>query len=315
MEWTLPPWSGVSSQPIPTPAVTTHVLAGERATRLQPWVPPSMDEPWMVIAHWAGWLLTVQPDGSVSIRDGAQQGKVIHAFCCLNRTLVTPVDVSADLNRLAYGNEDGTVDVWDIASGSLVQTFMITNSVPLERVVLVPDGRRLVVAMPGKIEIWDRESEQPLRSFPNRWAGMALFTPDGQAVVIGTCEGDVDVWDLDTAELLFTLAGHTGCVTDLALSPDGKYLAVGQSAPITIWDWDAHAVVARVGLPTGTLSYSPDGARLAAMTFRPQQLYAGKTTQVLLTQTADLMALARSRLTRALNVNECRQYLHQDSCS
>ena len=42
--------------------------------------------------------------------------------------------------------------------------------------------------------------------------------------------------------------------------------------------------------------------------------FSDLTTRVFLTNPADLVGLARSRLTRGLTEDECRQYLRRESC-
>jgi WD40 repeat protein len=249
----------------------------------------------------------------VEILDGSRQGQVLHAFCCLSPNVLTPVDIRADLNRLAYGNVDGTVEVWDIAAGVRLRSWSVNSPEPLGSVLLMPDGRRLLTLAAGA-EIWDIDSQQSLLQLSDRLYSTAELTPDGQTLLLATCEGDVEVRALPSGELLSTLAGHTGCVADMAFSPDGKLLAVGQFAPIALWDWQTRTVVGQIGQTSVMLSFSPDGSRLAALTIRPQALFTDITTDVYLIDPADLIALARSRVTRALTEGECRQYLHQDSC-
>lgn len=56
------------------------------------------------------------------------------------------------------------------------------------------------------------------------------------------------------------------------------------------------------------LAFSPDGRKLATASRGDQ------TVRVYALQIDDLMNLARSRLTRTLTDNECRQYLHLEAC-
>jgi WD40 repeat protein len=133
-------------------------------------------------------------------------------------------------------------------------------------------------------------------------------------VLIGTCQGDVDIFSLDTGALLDSLGGHTGCVNDMVFSPDGKFLAVSQAGPTVVWDWQARKVVLRVGPRAGPLAFSPDGARLAAMIIEQAPLFSGVYTSVFLVNPADIIALARSRLTRGWTLDECRRYLHRETC-
>jgi WD40 repeat protein len=75
--------------------------------------------------------------------------------------------------------------------------------------------------------------------------------------------------------------------------------------------WDAHT-----GKELLTL-YAP--ASLTGVAFSPNgsQLAVGSsdgTTRIYLLHIEDLIALAKSRLTRTLTSEECQQYLHVDAC-
>ncbi|HLE51900.1 MAG TPA: WD40 repeat domain-containing protein, partial [Anaerolineales bacterium] len=56
------------------------------------------------------------------------------------------------------------------------------------------------------------------------------------------------------------------------------------------------------------VSFSPDGTRLVTGS------YQDGTVRVYLLRIEDLVALARTRLTRWFTLPECRQYLHTEQC-
>lgn len=54
------------------------------------------------------------------------------------------------------------------------------------------------------------------------------------------------------------------------------------------------------------IAFSPDGSRLAASSNKSVGIYASSIEE--------LVALARTRLTRAWTLNECQKYLHVEVC-
>jgi WD40 repeat protein len=56
-----------------------------------------------------------------------------------------------------------------------------------------------------------------------------------------------------------------------------------------------------------SVAFSPDGKRLAASS-------ADGTVRIYALPLDDIIAIAKSRVTRALTTDECRKYLHVDKC-
>jgi WD40 repeat protein/serine/threonine protein kinase len=86
------------------------------------------------------------------------------------------------------------------------------------------------------------------------------------------CRTDFRGWEHDYLFTLFnrdqqTLRGHTGIVSCVAFSPDGKRIASGSwDKPVKVWDAvTGQETLTLKGHPNGVLSvaFSPDGARLA----------------------------------------------------
>lgn len=115
---------------------------------------------------------------------------------------------------------------------------------------------------------------------------------------------------------------HSGCgitvhpggptlVSTPTYSPDGTQILAGTPAEHAAKAWDAMTGLNLLTMPvesggTGGVSFRPDGKRLAV------GVLSGVYVFVL--PMDDLVALARSRLTRSLTVEECQQYLHLATC-
>jgi hypothetical protein len=97
-----------------------------------------------------------------------------------------------------------------------------------------------------------------------------MFTPDGKRIAAADHE-DVKIFDLGTGQTEVVHKLHTGTITSVQLSPDGKLVATGgRDKAVIVWDLEAKKVRATFTgftLPNrGKLwvQFSPDGGTLLA---------------------------------------------------
>jgi hypothetical protein len=143
------------------------------------------------------------------------------------RAVVGSVAFSPDGSRLASASTDGTIKVWDTASGQEVRTLK-GHTGEVWSVAFNPDGSRLASASWDKtIKIWDLAKVNEPRTLNGHTGPVdsVAFSPDGSRVASAGFDRTIRIWDLARGNEPRTLGRHTGRVYSVAFSADGSRLA------------------------------------------------------------------------------------------
>jgi WD40 repeat protein len=149
---------------------------------------------------------------------------------------------SRDGGRVCTASEDGSVRLWDAATGRSLFKLLHAD---VSAALISPDGARVVsLAMGGNARLWDAATGVILAEL-DRSENVILadqirdasFQPDGGRVAKCTVRG-AGVYDAKTGQPLFELEGHTQAVRSVKFSPDGSGL-ITASEDGTVRRWRA----------------------------------------------------------------------------
>ena len=189
---------------------------------------------------------------------------------------VSGVAFSPNSRLLASADADGTVRLWNPATGQPADTPLLAGTGGGVRGVAFSPDSLLLASADGTAQVWNAVTGRPVSSpLPGTLDGVngVAFSPDGKLLATADADGTVRLWNPATGQPIGSpLPAAIGYgVNGVAFSPDGELLA-SADADGTVRLWNP-ATRAAMGPPlhadTGTggsvkgVAFSPDGKLLA----------------------------------------------------
>ncbi len=209
-------------------------------------------------------MLPAGTEPAVVLADGSGP---IHALAVLH-----------DGPTLAYGCSNGQVKLWDVITRRQRGVIKSEHRRAIS-LAAAPDGRTLAVGYePGKLPrdgitaVWDTRKLRRLHTFDGLRRVQAMsFTGDSRSLALVSGEKNprgVLVWDRGDSRERLQLGDRVAPAVTLAVSPDGRTLAVGgRDGVIRLWDLNTGRPQGRLVGHTRdvqSLAFQPGGELLAS---------------------------------------------------
>jgi U3 small nucleolar RNA-associated protein 12 len=153
--------------------------------------------------------------------------------------------------QLLIGTNNNLIDVYEIPQRSKTKSeeapeYSRTLSVELSghrndvrALALSSDDRMLASASSGGLKIWNVKTQNCLRTLECGYALCCAFLPGDKIVVVGTKDGDIELYDIAASTLLDKIDAHEGAVWTMQVHPDGKSLITGSAdKSIKFWNFE-----------------------------------------------------------------------------
>jgi WD40 repeat protein len=156
-----------------------------------------------------------------------------------------------DGKTLISGGYDGTVRLWDVATGKQIDQLTLAGH-RVHCLALSHDGKTLAAGCeePGsiahhRVHLWEMPKRQPIRPDLPRFKGIystgpvraLAFAPDGKRLAVGGFDNELIVWDVSTGKTVGAYRAGFLIIQSLAFSPRGDRLAAGcMDGRIQFWN-------------------------------------------------------------------------------
>ncbi len=201
----------------------------------------------------------------------ARTGKVTRTIV-ESRARFSRISISPDGKLLESMSENGAVVLHDTHDGHEVQRLPAGTLIAFSndgRFLAWLDRKSKTVGDRTEVVIWELAGRREVNriAIPSSTNGyMMAFSPDGKRLAT-TGGAALQVWDPSTGKIAWKVESYE-LFTDMAFSPDGRFLA-GSSFRGWIGLWDAATGVRGATLAShrgeiNRIRFSPDGKRLAS---------------------------------------------------
>lgn len=171
-----------------------------------------------------GRLAVAGQDGTIKVWDLQERTSLVTIDA--HDDAIVDIALSSDGTRLATTGVDGTIKLWDWEAKTQLAEYDLQDAIALN-MVFSPDDTQLAVATPNFVAIWDvitGELDYVLQSGTDTANEVLAFSPDGRLLMTAGEQGNMRIWNAESANLEIELPEIGGSRVDGVFSPDSTLL-------------------------------------------------------------------------------------------
>jgi len=174
--------------------------------------------------------------------------KGARSLCLTAHTdILSSLAFSPNGQQLASTGNDGTLIIWDLATGRIQTKVQVTECV-VNSVAFSNSGKYVITTAGDYVfskkkdhtaKVWDAESGRLLHTLDGHEASVfyALYSPHDKYIVTASEDNTIKIWDASTYSLVHTFYGHTGPIRSVSFSSDGRWMFSASDDKTIKW-WD-----------------------------------------------------------------------------
>jgi WD40 repeat protein len=217
-------------------------------------------------------IISGSHDGTIlewNVSMGTQQHLVSTAANRGHQGYVQSVAFSPNAQHIAACSYiRGTVQVWDITTGTRQHCRTDEGKSWVKSVAFSPDGQRIACGFNNTIHVLDVEmgtKQHVLHGHEDDVCSVA-FSPDGRHIVSASKDSTVRVWDIKTDAQHHPTSGPSCGITSLKFWSDGRYVVSGSIGDVVqAWDTTTGMLLlfSHNKLSPRSVAFSPNGQLVA----------------------------------------------------
>jgi WD40 repeat protein len=174
---------------------------------------------------------------------------------------------------LVSGSHDKSLRVWDLDTGKQVGEPLLGHDAEVWVLAASSDGRWIVSGgYNGSILVWEVATDKAeLKRVPISFKGHesavwgVVFAPDSKTFASASyADETVCVWKRETGEIVFGPLKVGSGANSVSYSPDGTKLAAGTDKHIIVWNLKTGKELLKIEQRAFRLAFTPDGLRLVS---------------------------------------------------